>query len=296
MKRATNHQNRTEAVGVGHGLRAGWGGVARAFTIIEATIVIGIIALLAGILLLAVSHAKKRGDVVAEQAMVTTLQKAVEKFKMDYGFPPPLVNDSAPGPVNLGTGRIEVWTDAELSGAVPAPNGGQRWSEMSLAYYLAGALEAPYDGIDGLGFTAPDRTGQFSKHGRKIDPLVDLTQQKTRLGTPRLYIQGLGGGGGANTRTICKILDRWSDASSIQLQYPIRYYRWKNEYYTDPALNLLTSAPSADLIGKVKTYNVPAIVGNPATRPELRDAEYAIISAGPDHLWGTADDIIEVGR
>lgn len=283
----------------------------RGFTLIEAMVVMGIIALLAGIVLYAVGLVRKQGDVVAERAMVTTLQKAVERFKQEYGFLPPLVLDG-PGaglPVD-GTGLIHTWATRDLADQNTTLNGsstGDRrcYSIHSLAYYLVGALDTTYDGGAGLTFTAPNSDGSFTKRGRAHEAMVDLTQQKTRLGATRLYI--------ANAtnptplqRVDCRIWDRWSVGSPGGASYEIRYYRWLPAFFPQ-------NDPKA---GQVQYWNIPTAIGGnpindqPPLKADLRTAEYAIVSAGPDHLFGDEaslttqaakdkameDNIMEVGR
>lgn len=285
----------------------------RGFTIIETMIVMGIVALLGSILLLAIRGMRKTGDVTAEIGMVSALKLSVEKFKQDHGFLPPLVEDATPGPVEA-SGRIRIWTaqdlgnkDATLNGG-PGPAGPKAYSDYSLAYYLAGALDSDYDGVKGLGFTTPSekRDGQFSRKGKKIEALIDPTQYKTRTGAIRLFIPNA-----TSTDQLTKvrtvIWDRWSDGSlTTGLSQPIRYYRWLPAYWaqTDP------TNP-----GKVRYWNVPVAIGGnldpeiAPSRAELKDAEYAIVSAGPDRLFGdeagladadrvkaAADNIVEVGR
>ncbi len=280
----------------------------RGFTIIEATITIGIIALLSAIVIYAVGKVRGQGDIIAERAMVTTLQKAVERFKQEFNFLPPLVVDTGagPAPANLtgpisGT-QIVVWDVKNLADDSTTLNGstgigamtGDRkcYSTHSLAYYLAGALDVSYDGGAGLTFTAPQSDGQFSKHGRAHEAMVDLTQQKTRLGATRLYISANTGGTTPLQRSDCRIWDRWSVGTPGGASYEIRYYRWLPSFYR----------PDNVKAGQVEYWNVPVIIGGnpdnrlPPLKAELRTAEYAIISAGPDHVFGTADDIMEVGR
>jgi type II secretory pathway pseudopilin PulG len=315
--RTTTHPTRAG------GLRAAVGGSGvvrrdgRGFTIVEATIVIAIIALLASIVLYAVGLVRKKGDIVAEVAMVEALQKSVEKFKQDFNFLPPLVVDTGAGPTGLvgpianPGNQIVIWDVSNLSdpnttlnGTTPVLN--NRYSVYSLPYYLVGALDVSYDGGAGLTFTAPGRDGQFTKRGRTYDAFLDLTQQKTRLGATRLFIKN-------NTdpipsmRIICKIWDRWSGGADDSTSYPIRYYRWLPQYF--PA-----GDPKA---GQVQYWNIPIEIGGnpnnmlPPLNADLKSAEYAIVSPGPDHWFGdeisflttpelrakaAADNIIQVGR
>jgi prepilin-type N-terminal cleavage/methylation domain-containing protein len=285
------------------------GRAAGAFTLIETMVVMGVIAILAGVVLLAIRHVKSAGDVAAETAMVTTLQKGVEQFKQQFGFLPPLVDDDTP--VN-GANQIVIWSAADLSSSI-APtsvHGGKRWSEYSLAYYLVGALDKAYDGGD-VGFTAPNRDGSFSKHGRLYSALVDVSAQKTRTGGNRLYIENITSST-ASMKQRCVIWDRWSDGmpntSSLPVSlatatsHPIRYYHWLPSYVS-----------SGSSQGQVDYFNVPSDLdpsfqnvskqmrdSNPtmyrAPKLELRSAEYAIVSPGPDGVFGTADDIMEVGK
>jgi type II secretory pathway pseudopilin PulG len=288
----------------------GVGGRARArgFTIVEATIVIGIIAVLAGIVLYAVGLVRKKGDTVAELATVTALQKAVEQFKQQFGFLPSLVLDGPTSPINA-MDQIQVWSIQDLADPNTTLNGstpGNRrcWSVLSLPYYLLGALDAKYDGGAGLTFTAPTRDGQFSKHGRAYNAMVEFTQQKTRLGAPRLFISNNAVPNSTPLqRADCEIWDRWSGTGN---SHSIRYYRWLPAYYPQ-------GDPKA---GQVQYWNIPVEIGGnpvntlPPLKAELRTAEYAVVSAGPDGLFGdeailtTAaarakameDNIMEVGR
>lgn len=289
----------------------------RGFTIVEATITIGIIALLASIVIYAVGKVRGQGDVVAERAMVTTLQKAVERFKQEYGFLPALVIDTpanATNPVMVSNGQIQVWQTKDLYDPNTTLNGStcsgdnvanrRCYSVHSLAYYLAGALDVTYDGGAGLTFTAPTSDGQFSKRGRAHDAMVDLTQQKTRLGATRLYIAN-STSPTPSQRVDCRVWDRWSTGSTGGASYEIRYYRWLPSFYPQ-------NDPKA---GQVQYWNVPIELGGnpvnsqPPLKAELRTAEYAIVSAGPDHLFGDEagltvaqvakaieDNIVEVGR
>ena len=104
----------------------------------------------------------------------------------------------------------------------------------------------------------------------------------------------------SSSRTTCKILDRWSDSTN---QHAIRYYRWKNEYYTEAGRGLPNPAPTPDQVGKVCFWRVPVEIGGNASpliapaNPDLRNAEYAIVSPGPDGDFTTmADNIMELGR
>jgi hypothetical protein len=271
--------------------------------------------------------------------MVVAIKNGVLKFKEDFGMLPPLVVDSPVSstvPVGLagGEGVIALWDTKNLYDPNTTLNGStgpldrRCYSVFSLPFYICGTGDEIFDGVDGPGFTAPSssRDGSFSKKGRKHPPLVDATTLKTRAGiirlSPPLQLSGgnmtvvsapIPGNTPANqlARAPRVIYDRWTDGSGFSANdRAIRYYRWLPSFYT--AAGGLDPAPSAAQVGQIHYWNIPAAVGGSAdnvTVPsniELKSAEWAIVSPGPDHLFGdeggmfnpdaVKDNIVEVGR
>lgn len=235
----------------------------RGFTIIEATITVVIIAMLAGVLLLAARRAILTTRIEGERRVVGSLKMAVEQFKNDFGFLPPLIDDqidnngNTSGNVLDGAGRPTVRDDAFLSSDPTSDLNAPRYSIYSLQWYLMGALNqtdanGPLDGGAGPKLTSPLRDGTFSRKGKLHDPLYD----PSRAGTRNIF--GRYPATSAEEARIA-LTDRWGQ--------PIRYYRWKPQYGAD---------------GNVSQFLVPRSVGDPATNPELRDAQFAIVSLGPD--------------
>ncbi|MCC6320110.1 MAG: type II secretion system protein [Phycisphaerales bacterium] len=287
---------------------SGWGARAsarRGFTLVETAITVIIIAVLAGILLLAIGKGAIFARESAERQTVNSLKTAVILFKNDFGFYPPLVKDATPVAVlpngggtqpNTYLGKVSQQNTgtmdsdrAYLQGFTSAAGGtplttDRRYSELSLPYYLMGALDAdpnntgkPVDGVLGPKFTRPNEDGTFAQRGAATEALFDF---------------GKGGRGVRESATRLVFLDRW--------QSPIRYYRWN---------------PRPDKQSGKPVIMVPRCVGDPIKNPSLASAEFAIVSLGNDKRTdeqqprragetnqtgpaadpATDDDIVEVG-
>ncbi len=243
------------------------------FTLLEAVMVVAIIATLVALLLVGVARALRSARLAAERQLIGALKIGVEDFKQQFGFYPPLVNDAAPGPIDAMNNP--VIRDGAFLRYETLPNE-PRFSTYSLPYYLIGALGAEVDGVKGPGFTTVKDDGSFERRGPSTGPKVDMGKDPSRFvfdpGDPQ--------------RHKVQIMDRWGNA--------IRYYRWEHTVFenrTDPRY------------GQVKMYNVPAEVGDPVKNVSLRSAEFAILSLGPDQLANptdpaapeNADNIVETG-
>lgn len=235
----------------------------RGFTIVEATITIVIIAMLAGVLLLAARRAIGTARIEGERRVVGSMKLAVEQFRDNFGFLPPLIDDrlgpagNPTGNVLDGSGRPTVRDDEFLRSEADVDE--PRYSIYSLQWYLMGGLnqvdaQGPLDGGPGPKMTTPKRDGTFTRKGQQIDPLYD----PSRAGNKNVF--GRYPTTAAEEARIA-FTDRWGQ--------PIRYYRWK---------------PQFAAAGQVSQFLVPRTVGDPASNPELRDAGFAIVSLGPDQL------------
>lgn len=191
----------------------------------------------------------------------------------------------------------------------------RHFSVYSLSYYLVGVLPGAFedgralDGVDGPGFFAPDRSGGWKVSanidaGNNNDPLRDTLN----LTTYEPFVSA-----SSNGFEIQRTLDRPMDGlAPYRLELagrdgvPIRYYRWLPGEYNGSYDSLAGDAARFDL----RQLNVPDIFGDPANdevnnwwdapmrdpdlevfspafeNSELRSARYAIVSAGPDGVFG----------
>lgn len=230
----------------------------RGFTLIEALVVIIVIGILATLIFSAIGAARRSAISTAERAMIRSISVSVSQFEQEFGFLPPLVDDSTPlGPTRQPLIRSDAFLRSDEEPNEP------RYSRYSLVFYLMGVLDAPMaggepiDGSRGPTFTKPRPDGSFTRSGRAYEPLYDLSRQPERLQRD------------ANDSALVWMNDRWGQ--------PIRYYRWLHD---------ATVQDTDDL-------NVPADLGDPAAVPELRSARYAIVSMGNP---SGGERIVEVGQ
>ncbi len=274
----------------------GRGALRRGFTVIELSIVVLIIAVVATIAFVTFGRAIRGGREAGERLFLSNMKVAVEQFKQDHGFLPPLVNDNIAAvgefrldsPLDRNTQQPLVRDTAFLRGEVQ-PNA-PRWSVFSLPFYVMGVMGSAQDGIEGPGFTKPLDDGSFSRSGRKYDSYFDMGRDPARIRRNPTATLG---------QSEVVVIDRWGKVSSNTSWLPlntIRYYRWEPRFVP-------TGLPNA---GTVQNYNVPKVVGLPNLNEELRTAGFAIVSKGPDGRINdnpptqgapeNADNLVEVGR
>ena len=149
-----------------------------AFTLVELLVVIGVIAMLVGLLIVGINAAQKRAQKMNTQFLLSSISQALSRFKSDHGYYPPVLGDPTeltappqPGnqlgwlttasatpktqigfardllvpPINPTAGassttKVSQWTTNEATAL-------QNWySITSLAEYLIGAGDRSADG------------------------------------------------------------------------------------------------------------------------------------------------------
>lgn len=196
----------------------------------------------------------------------------------------------------------------------------RRYSKFSLPYYLSGIGSRDVDGVDGPGMTRPLSSGLFegvifqtlpsgtyiATVRDRFDPVIDASRGALRLVTGYQHEDDYAEHNAAmpDRNTVpdshAAFVDPWGRA--------YRYYRWEPGRVVGGAGGRLVVQNSLDL-------NIPPVLINPElyaevrnadgsnaardidlTSPtrgggqgnvELRSARYAIVSAGPDGLFGT---------
>jgi len=283
----------------------------RGFTLIEVVLVTVIILILAAFILVAIGRAIRGARGTADQFFMRSISVGVERFRQDFNFLPPLVDDAhnAPGAplISTGNGSIRrpklLWQSAagadlpienpQTNAAPPSTLNGfygnattpldqrnelvgiPRFSSLSLSYYLLGTLPRAVDGVDGPGFTRPLTDGGFSLTGSKYPPAFDFANSTERL---------VGDGSGVPERT--RLVDRYG--------FPILYVRWEPFFFSDTDPNR----------GQVANWCVPAFLGDAREDSKLRRGGFALISGGPDGLLSldsatdpvNNDNVLELGQ
>ncbi|MGH7243382.1 MAG: prepilin-type N-terminal cleavage/methylation domain-containing protein [Phycisphaerales bacterium] len=315
-----------------------------AFTLIELLVSIAIIALLISILVVGIGHAKSAAAGASERLTVVNMNQAVQAFKQEFGFLPPLVThsatvkpvqlipgnptiaaintyggkvaadpslsyngntgflegfQSAAGPGSSGTKIMSADWAAGTSGAgLTAPD--VRYSEYSLAYYLVGALDKGIDGVDGPGMFKPKTDGTFEfsslsmsgrvkdNSGKSYGAFVDTSRRSPKLELD-LDTAKTDQISWSNNETGIKTTELNARIKLVSpTGKPYRYYRWAPRQVVQsvsPYYNPATGAFDRVEDG-IDRLDIPSLLGDPRADADLRNAEYAIVSGGPDSYFG----------
>jgi type II secretory pathway pseudopilin PulG len=275
----------------------------RAFTIIELLTSIFVIGLILAILIVGLQYFFAAGQSTRQRAAVTQMKQAVSDFEGKFGFLPPLVRDQHPNAAKRmsmelvsGQNRIAVTSAADLA-AIPMvnmtnPYEDGRYSVRTLPYYLSGGLDLdirtgthdpifPIDGVLGGGSYRPNEDGSFRIPDEVLRAVI--ANQPPRKLTAEVYLAFIDPGAGDPklVRAADAVYDGPNDSDpAVQVQFRdaknvvYRYYRWTA---LDPVAN-----PTA------QNQNIPLMVGN-ASDSGVRGAKYAIVGAGPNHVFGDED-------
>lgn len=287
----------------------------RGFTLLELLMSILVIGVLMGLVITGSIHVLKVVKSTADGQALRNTRQAVEQFRTEFGFLPPLVRDqqstnnqvvvtSPPLGKHINVMSFTDPTDQTFLRTVPAPSGNnpfgddRRFSNRSLAIYLAGGMPEPLggpvaipmDGVPGPGMYKPNNDGTFNipsdvlrasttsrRTGRVYESFVNLSKS-----SPKLSVD-------PSTQTEVELRDGRNNV--------YRYYRWLTGKESVPG------HPVVDLVD----LNVPYIVGRDPSVPPfsstfaqfktpdarnlsanaaLRSATWAIVAAGPNGAFG----------
>lgn len=327
------------------------------FTLIELLIVFVITLVLLTLTLSGLNRATKAGRRTATQQSVSSLAKAVDQFKQEFGFLPPLVHDGMPissgndafrpavflsgatqedGPTFLVTGgpyeyqTLIVWNtglDApffrgrNMGGPYATWDADESWndrrySKYALAYYLTGVLDKYVDGVSGPGMTRPILDGSFLGVGypvgsvrEKYEPFMDVERRGARIVNgyvePKELSEHEPGTGGASLPTPADVRSMYDPRQETTLfafvdsfGTAFRYYRWEpgrlvnGRIVIESELDLNIPPVLIDPVEYEKVQNDPMNFDDPnvnfiGENTALRNARYAVVSAGPDGYFGT---------
>ena len=136
----------------------------RAFTIIELLTVVGIIVVLVGLLVVAVSSASKVAQGASTRSMMGAVSRALTQFKTDMGYLPPVLGSPTTGATQ--TGSVGYLRDLVLP---PNLTGGPTplqvtqiqnyYSMTSMVEYLIGPGGRDEDGYGAIGIPANTTQG-----------------------------------------------------------------------------------------------------------------------------------------
>lgn len=246
-------------------------------TLFELVFALWVLGVLIGLVVIGVRTSNNYFRRAADQQAVLSLKAAVERFKDAHGFLPPLVRDDAflgGPPLTTATATTLAVYDPAVAADVQflrtSPSSPQypgqnelRSSVYSLALYIVGPLDAAIDGRDGPGMLEPAQDGSFRLFGgQSYEPLLEGSRG----------IKGVVAVDTAEGRFEIQ------DARGVAL----RYYRWERGQPTGPQTGQVVNP---------QDVNVPELVGDPAQDPLLRSADYAIVAAGPNGVFGDEPDL-----
>ncbi len=283
---------------------------ASAFTLIEVSITIIIIAVLAGIVLVAVGKARHGAQLTGERQVLVALKQSITAFENDFRFLPPLVHD------NAGSSRVEN-NDPDPPGPWPTFSAGAdsrmgpvdrdpTYDNQLQPVAIGGSHDATrrdreqafLQGFSGPGAGAAPINWDFRYSAYSLPyylmgvlDVQDGTKAIDGADGPRMTAPRADGTFTRRGKAYDAFYDistnikrKGTDASSPQYgvtfndrwNRPIRYYRWEARPASPAA------APGSPE-SKARTL-VPRAVGDPRINPKLRSARYALVILGEDHI------------
>ena len=273
------------------------------FTVVEVLAAVGIIALMVGLLIPALSMVRDTARQTKQKAQFTTIELALTAFKNDYGDYP---RSDWPLPTAPGSGYC----------------GAQKLSEALVGWDLLGfhpKSDFRSNGRNDDGEFIYDANNPIFFDQRRGPYLELATFDAFRLGNISIRYPGLffvTGPLAPNTFVLCDVFgDRkimLSDGKTVKAGAPILYYRANTSGKT---IRDIYSVHDNDALIQIKQQ--ADNMGQPLSRPAdqfqyfydyIRDPKisarpwpyrpdsYILISAGVDGLYGTGDDIRNFGN
>ena len=290
---------------------------ARGFTLTEMLVVIGIIALLIGILLPALSRVQERARKTQTESLMQEFAKACETFYQQFGFYPGIVPE---GILNSTTSpQISGMENALLhlcGGAIPeedpnynvAPYSG--WTELTFGNAASGIFKMKINaaklgegprirGVQYKSFFSPKSDDLLPVHGQNLqaaggeDPYANDTLKLPDLldswGQPIMYFRQLRPQGstlvqgGAPTESLADCIFAFQSANPY-LNSASLGDLGRNQSTSVLRTAALKSATLAQILRSV-SYGTPALPLAGAPR-----GAFAVISAGRDGIYFSQND------
>jgi prepilin-type N-terminal cleavage/methylation domain-containing protein len=250
----------------------------RGFSLVELMVVIGILAVLAGIILAATLRARGHAEKASIQANLATIATALAAYKQDFGdYPRIAATELAPGADPL---MNELGNPGYLYGSEILC-----WSLIAPYGATAAGTFAPGDGADGPGWRERGTRGQV------IGSYINIDTMKFGTKPPVQRYQTIFDSGGMPVLYVPRTTKEAHDPV-LGARYVARSFdaRWDFRYI-DPAFSLDGNDSAARLA------RVQALLGDVNQDGYLHSTEsgvnapFILWSAGVDGQFATEDDV-----
>lgn len=264
------------------------------FTLVEMLVVIGIIALLIGLLMPVLSRVRAAGDRTKSMSVINNIATAVQSYHMQFrAYPGVYGNAEVRGEVISGIRPNGFNTNGPTSSEnlVLALSGGLMNNSGTFTYnkdllgtgpqnFKTGKQYPPF--AEGLKMTS----GQLATGTLQDTPIPEY-EDGYGDNSPVLYMRANVG----NKGIAADDLSAQYDASSL-------YLYTRQSIPTGGSHGLQALGTDTEALKKTGTNNARPYLRSPVmtATPTARNADtFILIGAGPDRLFGTADDITNFG-